>query len=376
MGWIDACPLDGRCSECGLAFRWMDLLSRRHSLPRWSVEAGPGFWEWVLRWPRQHVMAAVRPLHVHRRLRMEHLRRPWRLAATLVPLLVVAALVPLVVTGMRSWRAGMPPNLVVLDALEPWRSEPSTVLVPLAAARRPGFIWLLNVDGTWTEREASVALIDRPAVAPERVAFVRRFGGERLVRVALPGGVNLLVETDAAGVVPPANVTIVQAPIMVPRTGPSPRSLAAAWGERLVTFALPVVAVPIAAAAAFIVLPVVRHRARVSAGHIVRLMLLGLLLAVTISGLLAWMSIRRDWPTGSALLVRRAEAGGGFRFDRDLIMRVGGPVALAAIVSFVWIRSAAVHHLRLDRPVAVAAATSAVSITAASTLWFLLLLAL
>ncbi len=36
--WSDACPLDGRCTECGLEFRWRDVISPTHSTPRWSFE--------------------------------------------------------------------------------------------------------------------------------------------------------------------------------------------------------------------------------------------------------------------------------------------------------------------------------------------------
>lgn len=41
--WTDACPLHGLCSECGLAFRWYDVLRGSLRTPHWSFEhAIPG----------------------------------------------------------------------------------------------------------------------------------------------------------------------------------------------------------------------------------------------------------------------------------------------------------------------------------------------
>lgn len=39
--WRDSCPLDGTCSECGLAFAWREVLSERDRPPSWCVETGP-----------------------------------------------------------------------------------------------------------------------------------------------------------------------------------------------------------------------------------------------------------------------------------------------------------------------------------------------
>lgn len=36
--WTHACPLHGRCSECGLEFEWGVLFSPAHHTPRWSFE--------------------------------------------------------------------------------------------------------------------------------------------------------------------------------------------------------------------------------------------------------------------------------------------------------------------------------------------------
>lgn len=59
--WRGECPLEGRCSECGLDFAWRNVLSAREWAPRWSYEhglrAGPirllktaarALWPWAL----------------------------------------------------------------------------------------------------------------------------------------------------------------------------------------------------------------------------------------------------------------------------------------------------------------------------------------
>ncbi len=36
--WCNACPVDGRCAECGLAFAWRDIFSGDALAPSWCVE--------------------------------------------------------------------------------------------------------------------------------------------------------------------------------------------------------------------------------------------------------------------------------------------------------------------------------------------------
>src|SRR5688572_16743326 len=85
--WANACPLQGRCSECGLEYSWGEVLLPRKFEPVWCVEyvaRGAGipmacmktflrsFWPWGF-WSR---------------LRMSHRIRPWRLAAYIASLFV------------------------------------------------------------------------------------------------------------------------------------------------------------------------------------------------------------------------------------------------------------------------------------------------
>ena len=37
--WTDSCPLTGICSECGVRFRWSEVLDARHRFNKWYVES-------------------------------------------------------------------------------------------------------------------------------------------------------------------------------------------------------------------------------------------------------------------------------------------------------------------------------------------------
>jgi hypothetical protein len=370
MGWRTGCPLAGRCPECGLDFSWSAVLSRRNALPRWSVEGGDGLGAWLRRWPAQAFMAAIRPGTVHRRLRLEHRRRPWRLAAALLPLLAAAVLAPMVGTGVASWRAGMGPGIALRDALQPLRSRASIRPVPIANVTVPGRVWILNsrTTGGWVDA-TSDWLQGQPSHSPAELATLRD-APNSVVRVQLPGGVVAGVLTDATGRVPPAAVAAFQSPtVLVAVQGPTPWWRTAAWMIRLGTFATPIVGVPILAAAAFMLLPVVRRRARVSGGHVVRLMLLGLMLALPLAFVVALVLASRGVGYGSWVILRPSWSPGAAAVDTELLRRIGGPTLIAAVLTFLWIRSAAVHHLRLERPTAVAIATTSVSIIGVLTIW-------
>jgi hypothetical protein len=43
--WRDACPVQGTCSECGLEFRWAELLNPFHQPPRWCIESHGPWWK-------------------------------------------------------------------------------------------------------------------------------------------------------------------------------------------------------------------------------------------------------------------------------------------------------------------------------------------
>jgi hypothetical protein len=108
--WRDACPLRGRCVECGLDFAWADLHFRsRHP---WLFEA-----DWRHR-PRRRLLAtmlhAVRPRHFWNSLRLADPIRLLPAAAT------VAAAALLLFTAMTAWR--LEPKLA--SALRWWQTHP------------------------------------------------------------------------------------------------------------------------------------------------------------------------------------------------------------------------------------------------------------
>lgn len=35
--WMQQCPLEGQCTECGLRFEWRELMSVRFLMPRWCI---------------------------------------------------------------------------------------------------------------------------------------------------------------------------------------------------------------------------------------------------------------------------------------------------------------------------------------------------
>jgi hypothetical protein len=74
--WTESCPMEARCSECGLLFRTPHVLSPKMLGPGWSFEHGPR----VLagRWLRTSV-AALSPGKLCRELRVDHRLRVSRL---------------------------------------------------------------------------------------------------------------------------------------------------------------------------------------------------------------------------------------------------------------------------------------------------------
>lgn len=73
--WTDACPLQGVCAECGLAYFWAELLAPEKYEPKWCVEFAPRgpvkfiksciktavrtLWPWMF-WKRQNMAFDVR----------------------------------------------------------------------------------------------------------------------------------------------------------------------------------------------------------------------------------------------------------------------------------------------------------------------------
>jgi hypothetical protein len=87
--WTDACPLEGACSECGLAFRWRDVLHPAYGVAPWCVEARRP----AVAWPAQLIgtlLRAARPRRFWSSIALHHPIHWRRLAALAVSLIVIA----------------------------------------------------------------------------------------------------------------------------------------------------------------------------------------------------------------------------------------------------------------------------------------------
>jgi len=146
--WRDACPLAGRCGECGLAFGWPELLSSTVGLPAWVVEFAPAA---RLTGATVRTMAGpLRPWRFWTSVRMTHPLRGRRLAWHVAMLLAVAYL--LFVAG----------HVTVIDASvrrnfgpAGWATTGATRLeILLSAALLPGstepLCTITTVRGTWS----------------------------------------------------------------------------------------------------------------------------------------------------------------------------------------------------------------------------------
>ncbi len=79
--WRDSCPLEGKCSECGLEFAWADVLNPQLAWPRWSFEHARKHLVWSYLCT---VFMALLPRRFFAGIRMEHPIRFDRLAMLLV----------------------------------------------------------------------------------------------------------------------------------------------------------------------------------------------------------------------------------------------------------------------------------------------------
>jgi hypothetical protein len=128
--WAAACPLESRCSECGLDFEWAQVIGTRYPPPGWCVEYALS--PWGVPWRSIKTMAlAAWPWGFWRSLKMSHEVR-WRRIAVYVVLLAL----PLYVVqgscnGLAAWMHWR--DAVAYGA----RSLPSPVKVVVQSALLP-----------------------------------------------------------------------------------------------------------------------------------------------------------------------------------------------------------------------------------------------
>ena len=75
--WMHSCPLDGMCSECGLALQWVDVFRPDRFIVPGFVEHSRGWWRtFVAAW--RTLWWTFCPSGFWRRVRLEHARMPRR----------------------------------------------------------------------------------------------------------------------------------------------------------------------------------------------------------------------------------------------------------------------------------------------------------
>jgi hypothetical protein len=208
----DACPLESRCVECGLDFRWGELASGRLSAPRWLIEHAPRS-RTPLALVTTLVVAPVGFL-LWRALRLENPT----VAPRLVALLVAALAAVLVVVA--SPAAVEADRMLVANVVALTRTGTMTAPAPGPATRA---ILALRV--------VSMPLSDRPI----SVAVPMRPGGS--VPVTVPSPRRLVLGSTTA-------------------------VLTAAWWLSFVTV--------VGSVLAFLAMPATRRRAKVQPRHFAR----------------------------------------------------------------------------------------------------------
>jgi hypothetical protein len=242
--WIEQCPMEGTCAECGLKFAWRELLNPNLFPPKWCVEAKRSWWMF----PWQTLRTTMRlfwPALVWRRVQMFHEVRWRRLCVFLCVWMAVVALSLMLSTGLAAWaqwRAASAGMGTPTPPMSAWRAFWHAATQPLSTTPTI-FVW-----------------------PPPAVANINTSGGS--IRIV-------------------GTITI---------NGAAPRALLLHQLDDVgVPLAL-LLAIPACSALAFAALPISRRRAKVRWNHIVRvtLYLYGLALPLAILILLSHAIARAD----------------------------------------------------------------------------------
>jgi hypothetical protein len=85
--WESACPMDGRCTECGLTFEWGDVLSMKRGRLPWCIEHVER--RAIPRGTVNTLVKSLRPWRFWRQLRLSHIMRLRRLALYVFLILIM-----------------------------------------------------------------------------------------------------------------------------------------------------------------------------------------------------------------------------------------------------------------------------------------------
>jgi hypothetical protein len=137
--WVESCPLEGVCSECGLGFAWVDVLRPDRNIVRGLYEHAPGF---NVRWATITWWRALRPWSFWRWVPITVTPVVSQLIAW--PMLVMAvlwagaSLVNNAAYGLFRWKSGSAPWTTAADH---WYSLASDWFMPAAMWTRNYWAW-------------------------------------------------------------------------------------------------------------------------------------------------------------------------------------------------------------------------------------------
>ncbi|MHC5113911.1 MAG: hypothetical protein ACYTGP_05730 [Planctomycetota bacterium] len=209
--WSERCPLDGTCTECGLAFAWRDILHPSYRLPTWCVESPQPVWLWASQ-VLGTIVRAARPRPYWARMAMSQPIRWGRLATWVVTLMVIfvvgldlgAAAVATAdhreTINARTTSPASATKVFVVVASTPWSTKPITTYTWIRRNGAPWTTWALSprnyVLGFWVPYwTALVTVMCTPlttALAFAALPWSRRRAKVRarhIVRIALHGTV-------------------------------------------------------------------------------------------------------------------------------------------------------------------------------------------
>jgi hypothetical protein len=153
--WIDSCPLDGRCPECGLTFLWANVCATHHRhLPGLFEHVRPGSGTWLWAWTTW--WWAARPWVFWRRVELWHPISARRLLAW--PLILLLAMhVVSALLRLSAWAPGLAHEVWRRHVLPKgwWEGMVNAWTDPFVhfRAQGPASAWTLRADWSFPQPE-------------------------------------------------------------------------------------------------------------------------------------------------------------------------------------------------------------------------------